>query len=135
MALRSLGRNLIMIARNSLPTQQNNGVRYCLKIQEHQVNWGAQTYYEFIDYDTVPDITEPSYTVDLAEAQLDGIVDGTINLVTLCALEKVYCHTTVCLINTYNLLFKPKFGMFLWGYMFCSCSKSEMVLKFSRNSS
>ena len=95
MALRSLGRNLIMVARNSQPTQLKNGVRYFLKIQEHQVNWGAPTYYEFIDLDSVPDITEPSYTVDLAEAQLDGIVDGSINLVTLCGLEKVYCHTTV----------------------------------------
>ena len=101
MALRSLGRNLIIIARNSQPTQQNNGIRYFLKIQERQVNWGAPTYYEFIDLDSLPDITEPSFTKDLPETQLDGIVDGSIDLVTLCGLEKVYCHTTVCLIKVH----------------------------------
>ena len=46
---------------------------------------------------TIKIITEPPPTKGLSETQLDEIVTGTSKLLELCALEKVHCHTQVCI--------------------------------------
>ena len=37
----------------------------------------------------------------LSETQLDEIVTGTSTLLELCGLEKVHCHTQVCIKNIF----------------------------------
>ena len=46
---------------------------------------------------TIKIITEPPPTMGLSETQLDEIVTGTSTLLELCGLEKVHCHTQVCI--------------------------------------
>ena len=40
-------------------------------------------------------VTEPTVCNELTIPQLDNIVNGTENLVDLCNLKDVYCHTQV----------------------------------------
>ena len=51
-------------------------------------------------------ITEPTPTKKLSETQLDEVVDGTSNIIVLCGLEKVHCHTQVWFLyfTTYSQL-------------------------------
>ena len=72
-----------------------NGVRKYVKIQPHQVNWGAQNYYDFIDFNTIPIITENPLTMGLSAAQLDEIVDGSAKITELCEIQDAKCHTQV----------------------------------------
>ena len=87
------GRRLITIARQQ--PQPIGEVRKFKKIQPHQVNWGAQNYFDFIDFSTIPDIYEPTLTKNLSVAQLDDVVDGLANIVELCCIEEAKCHTQV----------------------------------------
>ena len=50
---------------------------------------------------TIKIITEPPPTMGLSETQLDEIVTGTSTLLELCGLEKVHCHTQVCITNLF----------------------------------
>ena len=50
---------------------------------------------------TIEIITEPPPTMGLSETQLDEIVTGTSTLLELCGLEKVHCHTQVCIKNIF----------------------------------
>ena len=43
--------------------------------------------------------TEPPPTKKLSETQLDEVVNGTSSIIELCGLEKVHCHTQVCVVN------------------------------------
>ena len=45
--------------------------------------------------DTIPIKTEPPVCMHLTEDQYDQIVDGTANVIELCGLEKINCHTQV----------------------------------------
>ena len=81
-----------MQARNQ---QQLNGIRKFLKIQESEVNFAATNYSEFIKYDNLNYITEPTITMDLSELDLQNIINGNVDLIKLCRLEKTYCHTQV----------------------------------------
>ena len=76
-------------------TPRPNGVRKYVKIQPHQVNWGAQNYYDFIDLNTIPSITENPLTMGLSPTQLDAVVDGSANIIELCEIQEAKCHTQV----------------------------------------
>ena len=90
---RAIGKTLIMRARNQDQQLPNNQVRPFLKIQQHQINWNAESYFELLDYDSLPAITEPNLTMDLSEAQLDDILNGNLDFIKFNKLEKTYCHT------------------------------------------
>ena len=92
-AHRGVGKMLIMTARNQNQQFPNNQVRPFLKLQPHQVNWNAESYFEFLDYDSISVLTEPNLTMNLSELQLNDIVSGSLNFVTFSGLEKTYCHT------------------------------------------
>ena len=92
-ANRGIGKMLIITARNQYKPLPNNEVRPFLKLQPHQVNWNSPSYFEFLDYDSLPEITEPNLTMDLTLVQLDEIVNGTLDFIKLCYLENTYCHT------------------------------------------
>merc|ERR1712051_577211 len=69
---RQIGMDLVNEARqqelhrmNNPQRQHPNGVRVYEKVQEHQVNWGADNYADFIDFGTLPEIFEPNITKDL----------------------------------------------------------------------
>ena len=56
-------------------------------------------------------VTEPVVCNELTIPQLDNIVNGTENLVDLCNLKDVYCHTQVN--SSYLYLFFVCFSVIL----------------------
>ena len=88
---RRLGKKLILQAR----LQRTPQIRYFQKTLLHELNLNANDYSEFLDYKSLPEITEPPVTFNKTEQQLDDVVDGTISIIELCDLKDVYCHTQV----------------------------------------
>ena len=99
-ANRAFGVELVLYARYQ--NQHIDGVRPFLKIQENQVNWDAQNYYDFIKLDSLQCMTEPSVTMDLSESDLQNIIYGSENVINLCGLEKTPCHTQAVERNVAN---------------------------------
>ena len=92
--LRKLGKQLIIRARKQQP--EIEGVRQFTKIEKiEQCNEFTNDYPCFLDVRKMPLVTEPPPTMDLTIQQLDDIVNGHENVVDLCGLREIYCHTQV----------------------------------------
>ena len=86
-----MGKKLILEAR----LQRTPQIRYFKKPLLHELNLDAIDYTDFLDYKSLPVVTEPPVTFNKTEQQLEDVVDGTISIIELCELKDVYCHTQV----------------------------------------
>ena len=91
---RKLGKEIIIRARQQ--QSQIDGVRIFSKITKiTDINEDALDYSNFLDLKNMKIVTEPPVTMHLTNVDLDNIVDGQANLVDLCGLQNIPCHTTV----------------------------------------